>query len=93
MTLQEQLEPFKNTYSPLMLEEFLDYWEETNAKGKQKWQLEVTWEIGRRLKRWKRQKDQWDYEKSQRNTIKTVNEMPQEVRGDRQDTGFSKMFG
>jgi len=93
MTLQEQLEPYKAIYSPLMLENFLDYWEESNQKGKQKWQLEKTWEIGRRLKRWKRQQDQWDYEKSQRNTLKKVEEMPRENRGNRIDEGFTKLFG
>lgn len=80
MTLQEQIEPFRGQYPPSMIEEFLDYWEEKNAKGKERWQLEKTWEVGRRLKRRQRQLAEWRYEKEQRLALKKVDEKPREVR-------------
>lgn len=94
MTLQEQIAPYLNHYAPSLIEEFIDYWEETNAKGKQKWQLEKTWEISRRLKRWQRQQAKWDWEKEQRNKLKLVNERPvqREVVIERKDTGFKSLF-
>lgn len=51
-------EEFKNSvflfeeYDKNMLEAFFDYWSEPNKKGKMKWELEKTWELKRRLKRW-----------------------------------------
>lgn len=91
--LEQQLEPFRSQYPPSMLEDFLDYWDETNAKGKAKWQLEKTWEIGRRLKRWKRQQDKWQWEKEQRNALKLVEERPvhREPVQERKDVGFQGM--
>lgn len=86
--LEEQIQPYRSQYPPSMLEDFIDYWEETNLRGKQRWQLEKTWEIGRRLKRWKRQQDQWNWEKSQR-FVKV--EEPQRKVEDRQESGFSSL--
>lgn len=43
---------FASIYSLRMLDEFFDYWSEPNKKGKMKWELEKTWEISRRLRRW-----------------------------------------
>ena len=33
---------------------FIDYWSEKNKKGKMRWQLQKTWDLNLRLKRWKR---------------------------------------
>jgi hypothetical protein len=85
--LEEQLKPFKDQYSQSMIEKFTNHFIETNAKGKQRWQLEKTWDINLRLKRWKRQQDDWDYEKSQRNQ-RIVEDKPKERRTGI-DSGFT----
>lgn len=94
MTLEEQIQPYLSSYAPSLIEEFIDYWEETNAKGKQKWQLEKTWEISRRLKRWARTQAKWQWEKEQKLKLKLVNERPiqREAQEVREDRGFSKLF-
>ncbi len=74
ISLDKQIEPFKNKYSTNMLTDFLLYWKDTDKKGKEKWQLQKTWNIDLRLQRWKRQQDQWDYEKSQKNILKKVSD-------------------
>jgi hypothetical protein len=88
--LEEQLKPFKDQYSQSMIEKFTNHFIETNAKGKQRWQLEKTWDINLRLKRWKRQQDDWDYEKSQRNQ-RIVEDKPKERRTGI-DSGFVNPF-
>jgi hypothetical protein len=88
--LETQIEPFKNQYSERMITDFILYWKETNEKGKEKWQLEKTWNIDLRLKRWKRQQEQWDYEKSQRNQ-RIVEDKPKERRTGI-DSGFVNPF-
>ena len=35
-------------------ENFTDYWAEKNKNGKMRWQLQKTWDLNLRLKRWKR---------------------------------------
>ena len=35
-------------------ENFIDYWCEKNKKGKMRWQLQKTWDLNLRMKRWKR---------------------------------------
>jgi predicted transcriptional regulator len=35
-------------------ENFVDYWAEKNKKGKMRWQLQKTWDLNLRMKRWKR---------------------------------------
>jgi predicted transcriptional regulator len=51
-------EVFNYDYPKSMLEGFYDYWSEPNkSKTKERWQLQPTFEIGRRLKTWaKREK-------------------------------------
>jgi len=51
-------EVFSYDYPQSMLESFYDYWSEPNkSKTKERWQLQPTFEIGRRLKTWaKREK-------------------------------------
>lgn len=44
---------FKTVYEINMLEEFFNYWSETNKREKMKWELENTWETSKRLSRWK----------------------------------------
>lgn len=78
--LESQILPYKNQYGSDMIDRFIDYWDETvfagKNKGKAKWQLEKTWEISRRLRQWQRNNAKWDYEKSQRNALKQVEERP-----------------
>ena len=58
-----------------MITDFLLYWKETNAKGKERWELEKTWDVSLRLKRWKRMNDDRDFKESQRRQfIKTSDE-------------------
>lgn len=53
---------FKNEYSESMLEDFYLYWsEKTHNNNKMKFELQKTWELPRRLKRWA---------KNQKNTLK-----------------------
>lgn len=40
-----------------ILEEFVNYWSEPNKAGKEKRQLERTWDTNLRLKKWKKNKD------------------------------------
>jgi len=45
--------PYLPTYGKEQLREFFDYWSETNkSQSKMRFELEKTWEIGRRLARW-----------------------------------------
>lgn len=61
MTEQE----FKNSvflftdYEENLLNEFFEYWSEPNKKGKMRWELEKTWDLKRRLKRWEDNQIKW----------------------------------
>lgn len=92
-SLEIQIEPFKGQYAPGMITDFILYWSESDNKGIEKWRKEKTWEIGKRLKRWQRQNEKWDHEKSQRQQLKKVDEMPvhREQFTERIDTGFSSI--
>ena len=87
-TLEEQLAPFRRTHSPRELEKFLSYWSEGN-----RWKKEKTWEIKKRLERWKKQDDEWAYERSQKQQIKKIEETPKQVNSEIQNinTGFQKL--
>lgn len=93
-TLEQQIEPCRSQYGPAMIDEFLDYWEETvfsgKNKGKAKWQLQPTWEINRRLRTWARRIGKWDYDKSQKFLLKQVDETPvhREPVTEQVETGF-----
>jgi hypothetical protein len=95
--LEQQIEPYRSQYQPSMIEEFIDYWDETvqagKNKGKARWQLEKTWEVGRRLKRRQRQLAGWAYEKEQRFKLKQVEETPthREPVAERTDSGFTNI--
>ncbi len=62
--LEKQIEPLRGKYAPSVIEEFLLHWGEKNSKGKERWQLEKTWEIEKRLAKWQKNKEKWEYEKS-----------------------------
>jgi len=81
--LEEQIEDFKNKYSPLMIKKFLMYWTE-----KDRWKKEKVFDVSMRLERWKMQEEQWDYEKSQKKV--KIDEMPkhQEFKESRIDGSF-----
>jgi hypothetical protein len=49
----------KDEYSNSMLRAFFDHWSEKSANGKMKFQLERTWETGKRLAKWKSNADKW----------------------------------
>ena len=52
LTFREQVAQH-TTYEALMLDEFADYWTESNPKGKKlKFELQKTFDIARRLKKW-----------------------------------------
>ena len=47
------LEPFRQTYGDAMIDDFCDYWTEPNkSQSKMRYELERTWDLSRRLKRW-----------------------------------------
>lgn len=52
--LLEQVESFIPQYGENMIKEFIEYWEEADKNGKQKWKKQETWEVGRRLSTWKK---------------------------------------
>lgn len=51
-----EIATFKNDFSKELLREFFDYWSEKDIKGKMRFQLERTWELKKRLKKWARPK-------------------------------------
>lgn len=62
-------EIFSFTIYPLtMLQNFFDYWSEPNKKGKMRFELEKTWELGRRLKRWSDNDKNWKNATNQTNS-------------------------
>jgi len=62
----EQLKPFLKTYAQSLITDFELYWGEKDAKGKERWELQKTWDIKRRLQRWKRNQEANDRKYSQR---------------------------
>ena len=51
--LKKKIDPFRLKFPQDLINEFLDYWTEPNKSGtKQRWELERTWDTGRRLQRW-----------------------------------------
>ena len=63
----------KQKYPPRIINDFLDYWNESNGK-KCRWEYEKIFDIKRRLDRWQRNKERWEWQSSQK-SIK-VNETP-----------------
>jgi len=83
--LEEQIEIYKNKYSPSMITDFLLYWSEGD-----RWKKEKVFDISKRLDRWKRQEDKWNFEKSQRYIIKSTEEKPV-FNIDREKSDFSRI--
>jgi len=88
-TLEEQLKPFTNSYPPSMITDFTLYWDETDTKGTPRWKKEKTWNIDKRLLKWKRNQEKWDYQKTQK-FIK-VEEKTERKPEERTNSGFSKI--
>lgn len=54
---KDSIEPYINKYGSDMCNDFFEYWTEPTQSGnKMRYQLEKTWEIGRRLARWNNKK-------------------------------------
>lgn len=88
-TLTQQIETLKNSYPPSMIKNFILYWDESDSKGTPRWKKEKTWEISKRLERWKRQQEEWEHTKSKK---VITNEKPQqESKIIRINEGFQKV--
>lgn len=70
--MPELVKRYENKYSPMMIKDFLLYWEEGDRYKKEK-----VFDVEKRLERWKRQQDKWDWEKSQKNV--KIEETPRKV--------------
>lgn len=85
--LEWEVDNYSNKYSPMMIKDFLLYWEEGD-----RWKKEKVFDVGKRLERWKRQQEKWDYERTQKQALKKVEERPihrnEEVR---EDGGFNSI--
>lgn len=47
-------------YGLKMLDEFFDYWSEPGKKSKMRFEMEKTWDLKRRLKRWFDNQNKWN---------------------------------
>lgn len=64
---------FRSEYGDNLVDEFLDYWTEKNENGKlERWQKQDTFEISRRLKKWKSNHEKWGKENKSNNGIKIL---------------------
>jgi len=70
-----------------MMQDFWIYWTEKTVSGKEKWQLEKIFEVGKRLMRWARQEEQFQHEKEARQQLKNTVELPREKRNRTFDKG------
>lgn len=98
LSFDEQIEPFKNKYCERTITDFTIYWKETNQKGKEKWELEKTWDIGLRLQKWERNQIKWQQEKEDRLKFKNTTDEQLSTKHTkpiaREDKGFEKIsFG
>lgn len=56
----QSLVPFVNEYGKEMIRAFYDYWSEPNKSGtKIRWELEKTWDLKKRLDRWRLNEDKF----------------------------------
>lgn len=56
----KSLVAYLGTYSKEMIRSFYDYWRERTKSGKKmKWELERTWDMSLRLKKWQSNEDKW----------------------------------
>jgi len=73
----EMLKPYKNKYSPLMVEKFTNHFRAKNFGGKKEhWQKQKTFDMGRRLANWAKTDADFQHEKEARQKLKFVNEKP-----------------
>ena len=72
--LEVEIEEFVSSYAPSLIENFIDYWDETDQNGKPRWKKEKTWDLSRRLKRWKRNEPK--FERRSRSSANPVEETP-----------------
>jgi hypothetical protein len=53
LLFKQSIFTFRNEYSEKMLNDFFEYWSEKNKSGtKMKFEMQKTWDLNRRLKRW-----------------------------------------
>lgn len=73
---------FKDKYTRDILREFYDKWTEKNDKGKMKFQLEKTWETGKRLATWLRNEEKWNpkYKQTTTNPQKSTDNVLKEYQ-------------
>lgn len=56
----DDMVPFVEEYGREMVRAFYDYWSEPNkSRTKMKWELERTWDLNLRLKKWRDNDDKW----------------------------------
>lgn len=65
MQLQEREHLFltevnKQEYPQSIKDEFFEYWSEPDKKGRMRFELEKTWDLKRRLKRWSLNNNKWN---------------------------------
>jgi len=89
--LEKQIEPYASQYAPSMIEKFLLHWSEKDKRGKERWQKEKTWEISKRLARWKMQDEQWNYERNARQVKVEEKPVHRDPINEWADTGFQKI--
>ena len=77
--LEEQVNPYRGKYPPAMIEAFLNHYTQATDSGKQLWQKikdKGAFQVGNRLATWKKNTDDWAYQKSQKQQLKKVDEKP-----------------
>lgn len=73
-----EVSAFKEKYSTEMLEAFVDYWTEPNkSKTKLRYELQKTFDIGRRLKTWSKNDSKFNNKKS--NVMDTWQDLRNEI--------------
>jgi len=75
-TWEQMIQPYIDSYAPSLIQDFENYWRQKNGNGKEHWQTQKVFDVGRRLSTWKRKQAKWDFQDSQRRTLKDVDEYP-----------------
>lgn len=55
---------FKKDYSQDIINQFINYWTEKNTNGKMRFQLQKTWDTGKRLARWQINSGKFDWKRN-----------------------------
>jgi hypothetical protein len=62
---KKSLIPFLDAYGKEMIRQFYDYWRElSKSKTRMRWEMEKTWDLSLRLKKWQSNQDQFSKGKS-----------------------------